>query len=130
MSKRSQAQERRKQRRQGNLLRSEIMGAATDLREALRPVVAFRGELEKCHTEEELQITLLEGDLPANISKALDLHQNLMLALAIGARVEAEKKGEVDLGKKIDKVVATEEEEKARAGIGIAKPPAASFLDD
>jgi len=101
------------------------MGVATDLREALRPVVAFRGELEKCTTQEQLQLAVLEGDLPGHISKVLDLHQSLMLALALGARVEAERLGEVDLGRKIEKQVEVEKQEATKY-----VAPKSSFLDD
>jgi hypothetical protein len=112
-------------RRRGNLLASEIMGAATDLREALRPVVAFRGELEKCRTEHELQLAVLEANLPEDISKVLDLHHNLMVALAIGARVEAEKKGEISVERKVEQEIAREKTQPQ-----VVQAPKASFLDD
>jgi hypothetical protein len=115
-------------RRQGNLLASEIMGAATDLREALRPVVAFRGELEKSTTEEQLRLVLLEGNLPEHITRALDMHQNLMLALAIGARAESEKDGKITLKDKIDKVIV---EDRAPPEVPqVVQAPRSSFLDD
>ena len=115
-------------RRQGNQLGSEIMGTATDLRDALRPGGAFRAEWEKSTTEEQLQLVVLEGNLPDHINKVLDMHQSLMFALAIGARVQAEDRGELDVGRKIDKVLAEEHVEVERAKI--VKAPRASFLDD
>jgi hypothetical protein len=103
------------------------MAVATDLREALRPVVAFRGELEKCTQIDELRLAVLEHNLPEHITRALDLHQALLTSLALGARIEAEEKGEVNVERKIDKQLAAEQEEQ---GVGLARPPAASFLDD
>jgi len=95
------AKHRRNLRRQGNLLASEAMSVATDLREALRPVVAFRGTLEKATTEDELRLAVLESNLPAAITKALDIHQNLLLALALSAKgqapTEVEEKVQKDL---------------------------------
>ena len=120
MSKKNHARARRNLRRQGNLLASEALATASDLREALRPVVAFRGVLEKATTDDQLITAIMETNLPEKITRVLDIHQNLMLALAMSAKAH-----EPD---EVEKAAQEELQEAAQSEVQVA--PRASFLDD
>lgn len=88
MARKNHARARRKLRQQGNSLASECLRSASDLREALRPIVAFRGKLEQAVTEEQLQLLVIEENLPDKIMHALDIHQILLTSLALSARAQ------------------------------------------
>ena len=114
------ARERRKLRRQGNSLASETLATASDLREALRPVVAFRGLLEKATTDDQLIAVIMQTNLPEKITQVLDIHQNLMISLAMTAKAH-----ELDEDTK-----AVQEELMEAALDDVQVAPRASFLDD
>lgn len=65
---------------------SDIKAIATQLREALRGVVAFRSKLDSAQTEDHLRLLLLEDQFPDHCLRALDAHKNLMFALALSAK--------------------------------------------
>lgn len=120
MSKKNHAQARRNLRRQGNLLASEALATASDLREALRPVVAFRGVLEKATTDDQLITAIMTTNLPEKITRVLDIHQNLMLALAMSAKAHEPDKAEEMVQEELREATQSE----------VLVVPKASFLDD